>query len=229
MSARLAASRRCMAASAAGASGGAAATQRWLLVGALEAETSPIVARLSSPQPQPSWDHVAKWGSADGGIEQAVSFVSGEMDGVAVSVLTVGVGPANAELYTRQALEAMLPETPVGVVSFGTCGSLVDSLQAGDVVTATQLFVEADEGDGKATQRLTILPLGALRQVPVVTCKVPVFEPERRGLLAGLGCEVCEMEANGVLEGAIAALGPSLHLHISDDTCSLCRLASRDE
>lgn len=55
------------------------------------------------------------------------------------------MGPANAELYTRHALEAM-PDIPVGVVSFGTCGALVDSLAVGDVVTATELFVEGEDG-----------------------------------------------------------------------------------
>lgn len=54
--------------------------------------------------------------------------------------------------------------------------------------------------DSSAKKRLALAPLGALRQSPVVTCKVPVFDPERRGTLASLGCEICEMEANGVLE-----------------------------
>ena len=190
---------------------GAAAMGRWLLVGALEAETSPIIARLRSPAPAVAaeWEHVAVWGSANGDIHQAVTFVSGELDGVAVSVLTVGVGPANAERYTRHALEAMLPELPSGVISFGTCGSLVNSLQAGDVVTATALFVEGDAEDSDSTkQRLQMAPVGSsLPQVAMATCKVPVFDPERRGTLASLGCEVCEMEANGVLDGAAAVLG----------------------
>jgi hypothetical protein len=182
-----------------------AGARRWLLVGALEAETAPIIARLDAPRPAAvGWDHVAVWEMATGTIRQPCDFVSGELDGVAVSVLTVGVGPANAELFTRRALEAMQPEGPVGVVSFGTCGALVDSLQAGDVVTGSELFVEGPDG---AAKRLDLPPLGLLRQSPVVTCKVPVFDPERRRTLASLGCEVCEMEANGVLDAAISVLG----------------------
>lgn len=147
---------------------------RWLLVGALEAETSPIVARIQNPTPAVlagGWDHVATWGSAVGEMRQPVGFISGSLDGVAVSVLTVGVGPANAERYTRYALEAMHPEIPAGVVSFGTCGSLVDSLQTGDVVTATVLLVE---GTDETKQRLQMQPMGNLRQVAMATCRVPV-------------------------------------------------------
>ena len=222
----------------------APAGRRWLLVGALEAETSPIVARLqgATPAAPAGWDHVATWGSAKGEIRQPVEFLSGDLDGVPVSVLTVGVGPANAERYTRHALEAMHPEVPVGVVSFGTCGSLVDSLRAGDVVTATALLVEGASG---TEQRLQMQPVGRkLRQVAMATCRVPVrcppahravaapatpqggdpplavcvcvcvcvcvrarsqvFDPERRSALASVGCEVCEMEGDGVLRaGAI--------------------------
>ena len=147
---------------------------RWLLVGALEAETSPIVARLqgAAPAAPAGWDHVATWGSANGDIRQPVEFISGDLDGVPVIVLTVGVGPANAEHYTRRALEAMHPETPVGVVSFGTCGSLVDSLRVGDVVTAIALLVEGADG---TEQRLQMQAVGRnLRQVAMATCKVPV-------------------------------------------------------
>lgn len=183
---------------------------RWLLVGALEAETTPIVERLQSPAPAAvagGWEYEAVWGSAHGDIHQSVTFVEGELDGVPVGVLTVGVGPENAERYTRCALEAMLPEVPAGVVSFGTCGSLVESLQAGDVVTATALFVEGSNDHG-TQQRLQMAPMGSsLPKVALVTCSVPVFTPDRRGQLAALGCEVCEMEANGVLDGTTAVLG----------------------
>jgi nucleoside phosphorylase len=157
---------------------------RWLLVGALEAETSPIISRLQNPTPAATsagWDHVATWGSANGEIRQPVEFISGSLDGVPVSVLVVGVGPANAERYTRYALEAMHPEIPAGVVSFGTCGSLVDSLQAGDVVTATALLVE---GTDETKQRLQMQPLGNLRQVAMATCKIPVrCAPSRQNTL----------------------------------------------
>ena len=146
---------------------------RWLLVGALEAETSPIVAKLQNPSPVASgWDHVATWGSANGKIHQRVDFISGSLGGVQVCVLTVGVGPANAERYTRHALEAMQPEIPERVVSFGTCGSLAGSLHAGDVVTATKLFVEGADG---TELRLQMQPVGkVMRHVAMVTCKVPV-------------------------------------------------------
>jgi purine-nucleoside phosphorylase len=171
-------------------------------------------------------------------MRQPVDFISGSLDGVAVSVLTVGVGPANAERYTRYALEAMHPEIPAGVVSFGTCGSLVDSLQTGDVVTATVLLVE---GTDETKQRLQMQPMGNLRQVAMATCRVPVrcalrlhatllqlppqaicvvrwprhsqmqvFDPDRRSALASIGCEVCEMEADGVLRAAVAVLGADL-------------------
>ena len=37
-----------------------------------------------------------------------------------------------------------------------------------------------------------------------------VFDPERRRTLASIGCEVCEMEADGVLRAAVAVLGDDL-------------------
>ena len=61
-------------------------------MGALEAETAPIIARLTAPSPAVAgWDHVAAWPMGETGltVEQQVDFVSGELDGVAVSVLTV--------------------------------------------------------------------------------------------------------------------------------------------
>ena len=173
----------------------------WLLVGALEAETSPIAARLRALRAVPGWPNpVAQWGTAAGAVRQPVTLVGGELDGVEVRVLTAGVGPMNAEMYTRQALEAMLPQRPRGVLSFGTCGALVDDLRRGDVVTATALF-DAER------RRCALAPRGRFRHVALTTCAAPVCQPRRRDALAAHGCHVVEMEAGGVLAAAAAVMG----------------------
>jgi len=86
---------------------------RWLLVGALLAETLPVRQRLQ------------------GGRRLGRRLVTGRLGGVDVGVLRCGVGPRRALAHTREALEAFEAEA---VVSFGTAGSLVDHLGVGAVV-----------------------------------------------------------------------------------------------
>ena len=97
--------------------------ERWLLVGALAAETGPVVRRLAAPRPM------------------GTRLMQGRLAGTEVGVLTVGVGPDKAYRRTVAALKRWRPDR---VVSFGTCGALVDDLSIGDVVSASRLLHEAE-------------------------------------------------------------------------------------
>lgn len=146
----------------------------WLLVGALGVETAPVLRRLEAPRPL------------------SARLVAGRLAGRAVGVLTCGVGPLKAERRTRDALALC---APARVVSFGTCGALVEGLGVGAVVTAGPLLWQH--------QTVAVLaPLGQAGAVGVVTVAEAVTDAERRAALAASGGGVCEMEAYGVRRAA---------------------------
>ncbi len=139
-----------------------------LLVGALHAETLPVRRRL--------------------GLVGARRLATGDWLGLQIALLRCGVGPARAERRTREALKRFDADL---VLSFGTCGSLVDELGLGTVVELAS--VRARGGEPRR--------LGE-RGVHCVTVKRGVFDPRERAELAALGCQVCEMEAHAVMMAA---------------------------
>ena len=143
-------------------------------VAALVAESSPIVRRLQSPRPL------------------SHRLVSGTLAGCEVAVLTCGVGPSKAFERTTAAL-ARWPAD--GVLSFGTCGALVDAFGVGSVVTAETLLAEQDPCAPP-------LPWPAAARVCLTTVDRPVFEASWRDELAGIGAQACEMEAAAVQRAA---------------------------
>lgn len=145
----------------------------WLLVGALGVETGPVLAAL------------------EGRHVHSRRLMSGRLGGARVAVLTCGVGPAKAERRTRAALQAVR----VGaVVSFGTCGALVDHLDVGEVIAVSEVRFE------DRCRELT--PLASLRPVICQTVSEAVWSAARRDQLAAAGAEICEMEAFAVSRAA---------------------------
>ncbi len=142
-----------------------------LLAGALRAELAPLLPRVR---------HRRRLGRY---------LLTGELDGHRVAVLRTGIGRAKAGERTRAALQRL---DPVAVWSLGTCGSLLDELPIGAVVTADRVGVEGAES--VAVQQLAGLPA-----VPLVTVDTVVWDPTRRQVLAEAGYAVCEMEAAAVL------------------------------
>ena len=139
-----------------------------LLVGALRAETLPVRRRL--------------------GLAGLGRLVMGGWHGHELALLRCGVGPLRAEARTREALKGFDADL---VVSFGTCGSLVDDLELGTVVELASVRRRGRE------PRL-------LREegVHCVTVDRGVFDPKERAKLAAQGCQVCEMEAHAVMTAA---------------------------
>lgn len=135
-----------------------------LLAGALRTEIAPLLPRLR---------RLRRLGR---------HLSSGELDGHRVAVLRTGVGRAKAEERTRAAL-ARLPIRAVW--SLGTCGSLLDELSVGAVVTATAVGLEGAD-------RLEVTALSGIRPVALVTVDTVVWDPERRNTLAAAGYAVCE-------------------------------------
>ena len=154
---------------------------RILIVGAMGAETSPLLAALRRPQPVSS------------------RLIRGTLGGVPVSVLTCGIGPSKA---ARRLLEADL--RPNLIVSIGTAGALHDELTIGEVVTAHTLH----EGERCCTPPPLPWP-GVARAVSLVTVDRPVWSRPARQRLAGQGHVACEMEA-GALHRASATWGAQL-------------------
>ena len=109
-----------------------------------------------------------------------------------MAVLTCGVGPAKAYARTSAAL-ARWPAD--GVLSFGTCGGLVDAFGVGSVVTAEALLAEQ-------TPCAVPQPWPGAARVCVTTVERPVFDPVWRDELASIGAHVCEMEAAAVQRAA---------------------------
>ncbi len=146
---------------------------RVLLVGALRAETLPLLAWLERPSPRGRRLVVGRRGALD------------------LGVLQCGVGPERAEARTRAALAQWPAEV---VISLGTCGALRDGLSVGALVSADSVALE-----GGAPR--PVAPLAEGLRAPLLTVRTPVFEPARRAALAGAAA-ACEMEAAGVLAAA---------------------------
>jgi nucleoside phosphorylase len=148
----------------------------WLLVGAMRVETFPVLRRLTAPRPLGPRLWLGRLGDRP------------------VALLTCGVGPERAE---RRAAEAIAALDPEAVVSFGTCGALIDGLPRGALVGATGLV-----SPGVALVPLMPPPppgltLGAVASVPEV-----VATPAARAAWAARGAVACEMEAEGVRRAA---------------------------
>jgi len=144
--------------------------QRLLIVGALGAETLPILRTLSRPRPL------------------SRRLVAGQLSGRPVAVLTCGVGPDKAARRVAAALPLWSAQQ---VVSVGTCGGLVDAMSIGTVVTATRLLHED-------TPCPDPLPWPSTLPATIITVARGVFTASRRAALAERGGTVCEMEAAAV-------------------------------
>ncbi len=151
---------------------------QWLLVGALGAETLPLVAALQATRPL------------------GRRLVLGRLGGAEVGVLTCGVGPRKAESRTRDQLQRLKPT--LGVVSLGTCGALVDRLEIGAVVGVRSVRDESGE-----PVEIDVLP--GLTPARLITVREAVWTSERRHALAARGEEICEMEAHAVMAAATDA------------------------
>lgn len=157
---------------------------RWLLVGALGAETMPVGRKLTAPRPRSRRFIVGRARAAPGSTE--------------VGVLTCGVGPEKAARRT----EAVLRDWPADVViSFGTAGALSDELARGDLITADRLYA------GVAPIR-RLSPLPGLPAVALSTVRKAVWTRERRDILAQAGAQACEMEAAGVWDAVHHSTAP---------------------
>ena len=140
--------------------------RRWLLAGALAAETLPVVRRL---------DH-----------SRVISrrLVAGTLGGEHVAVLTCGVGPDKAGQRGRETLQEW---KATHLVSFGTCGALADDLPVRSVVSACAIRVQ------ERWETLDVVP--SAKPVSLITVRSPVSTAQRRQELFALGAQVCEMEA----------------------------------
>jgi nucleoside phosphorylase len=160
---------------------------RLLIVGALGAETLPILRALSRPRPL------------------SARLVAGFIADRPVAVLTCGVGPDKAARRVAAALPLWDAQQ---VVSIGTCGGLVDSLSVGSVVTATRLFHE----DAPCPAPL---PWPGIEPATIITVRRGVFTASRRADLAARGGTVCEMEAAAVQ--SVVGLRPFTTLKVVSD------------
>jgi len=161
---------------------------RWLLVGALGAETSPLVAALERARPR------------------GLRLVAGRLHGHEVAVLTCGVGPDKAGRRIAAALAAWRPQR---VLNLGTCGALVDELAIGDLLHGDRIL--DDQGHVGATAPLG-QPAGA-----IVTVRAGVWDPQTRATLAARGALACEMEAAAVLRACQAVGLPLAVLKVVSD------------
>ncbi|MCP4809410.1 MAG: hypothetical protein GY913_18525 [Proteobacteria bacterium] len=143
--------------------------RRWLLAGALAAETLPLIQRVRRVR---MLSH---------------RLIEGELGGEQVAVLRVGVGPDKAERRTREAVQRWRPSH---VVSFGTCGAISDDLPVGSVVGAASVRIS------ESVSPADVLP--GLRGVNLITVRRAVASASWRDELAAQGVHVCEMEASGV-------------------------------
>lgn len=143
-----------------------------MLVGAMRAETTPLLRLLAQPRP----------------LDRRL--VLGRRGPHELAVLTCGVGPAKAEARTRAAVAAWRPDR---VLNLGTCGALADDLPVGSVLHVERLLDEDQE-----LARLRCLGSPA---VTLVTVRRGVWDPATRQALAARGAAACEMEAAGVLRG----------------------------
>jgi nucleoside phosphorylase len=148
----------------------------WLLVGAMRVETFPVLRRLTAPRPI------------------GPRLWLGSVNARPVALLTCGVGLERAERRGLEAIERLDPEV---VVSFGTCGALIDGLPRGALVGATGLVHRAEAEVPLTPPPCPGLHLGALASVAEV-----VATPKARAALAARGAVACEMEAAGVRRAA---------------------------
>ncbi|MEY3209534.1 MAG: hypothetical protein RIT28_15 [Pseudomonadota bacterium] len=148
----------------------------WLLVGAMRVETFPVLRRLTAPRPI------------------GPRLWLGHLHARPVALLTCGVGLERAE---RRGLEAMERLNPEVVVSFGTCGALIDGLPRGALVGATGLV----HGEG-APIPLTPPPTPGLHLGALASVAEVVATPKARAALAARGAVACEMEAGGLRRAA---------------------------
>lgn len=143
---------------------------RLLIVGALPAETLPIVHALRHRRPLSS------------------RLLTGTLDGHPVAVLTCGVGRAKATAHTQGALQRV---TAHHVISIGTCGALIDTLPIGSVLTAACI-------QPTHPTHVAPIPWPHVPAKTVITVDEPVWSASRRQRLAREGAHVCEMEAQAV-------------------------------
>ncbi len=144
-----------------------------LLVGALHAEVIPLLRRLQDRHRLGPGLH------------------AGALAGHRVLIQRCGVGRRRAERATAAVMAAHAVGT---VASIGTCGSLVDGLGVGTLVTAGSIL----GCDGRRLQAQASVG----RAVCVATVPRVVADPEHRARWASRGAEVCEMEAAGVLDAS---------------------------
>lgn len=142
---------------------------RWLLVGALGAETLPFARRVTAARPV------------------TPRLVVGTWRGLELGVLTCGVGPGKAHRRTRAALAAWRPHA---VASVGTAGALVDGLPVGSVLCAERVLW------GAVDRSLPTLP--GLPVTTVITVETPCWTAAERERLAATGASLVEMEAGAV-------------------------------
>lgn len=141
---------------------------RTLLVGALAAETLPLIRRLDRPRPL------------------GRRLVLGRLGDTPVAVLSCGVGPARAEARTRDALARWEADR---VVSFGTAGALVDDLPVGTAVTASAVGELAVEPLG-ALSRVRLVTVDhaiCTAEERAQLAPAQVCEMEAAGVLAAAG------------------------------------------
>ena len=160
---------------------------RWLVVGALRVEVSPLLWRLRDVETlSPRFQH--------GQHPQHPT--------VQVGVLRCGVGPQKAYDQTVQALSTWAPDA---IVSMGTCGALHDALQIGDIRTARSLFE-----DQVPVPNMTPFPHSKVASV--TTVDRPCWTPERRHELRQTGADLVEMEAAAVARAG-RDCNPSIPVH----------------
>ena len=81
------------------------------------------------------------------------------------------------------------------MVSFGTCGALVDDLAVGAIVSVQRLYRESALVG-------PVVPLDGFPPVALTSVAEPVHTAARRAILAGLGLQVVDMEAASVRQEA---------------------------
>lgn len=155
------------------------APPRWLLVGALSAETLPVRRRLTDTR------------------TVAPGIIEGELAGLRVALATIGVGPGRAHRNTAAAIEQWKPER---VLNFGTCGALVDTLSVGDLCCVTEVLREGPQH--RCDSVASLIPLLVGTPARLVTVDRAVHEPPRRAALAENGAQICDMEGTAI---AVAA------------------------
>ena len=146
---------------------------RWLIVGALRVEVTPLLWRLQHVETQN-----ARFQHGQHPDEPSIQ----------VGVLRCGVGPQKAYERTSQALSSW---TPDAIVSIGTCGALHDALKIGDIRTGTNIFEDQVPAD-------TLAPLPHSKTATITTVARPCWTPERRQELRQTGADLVEMEVAAV-------------------------------